>query len=345
MAHIFQCSNDLIRTNRTILLSKMKTSFTKYKTSPLLINHIVMRMLYQYCGGHRVPKIKLSGNNQSPILTKISQAIDVQLDELEIQNMLVGIVTPEFLECQRMYLRNNSFGKNYNADRWGRWFLREMIDFSAQLWKYFCTLIHDKKEETMEHRLRCLAVDWLEQLKQNQTLIPIQARHLLNRSSKYFKSGPIRSVSAWIRRIEIELQQKQIPTRLPDIRKWLKPTLKPKFNIACNSSGDASDDSNSISTFSQNDSISSCSLESCHAICDLLIETDTIPTFPYYQHQHQMESESPDLYPTNIIVPTMENTGDRYEFVRMKHPVVRKMILGTDEESDSDYSSSEFSVG
>jgi len=343
--HIFQCSNDLVRTNRTILLSKMKTSFTKYKTSPLLINHI-MRMLYQYCGGHRVTKIKLSSeNNPSHILKKISRATEVQIDDLGIQNMLLGIVTPEFLECQKLYLQSNSFGQNYNADRWGRWFLREMIDFSTQLWKYRCTLIHDKKEGTMEHRLRCLAVDWLEQLKQHQTLIPIQARHLLNRSSKYFKSGPIRSVNAWIRRIEIELQQKQIPSRLPDIRKWLQPTLKPTSNTAGNSSGDAFDDSTSVSTYSQDDAISSYTIVSCNAICDLLLETDTIPTFPYYKHQYQMDTEDPALYPETILISNMENTGDRYANVRMKCPVARNMIIDTDEESDSDYGSSEFSVG
>ena len=258
--------------------------------------------------------------------------------------MLLGIVTPEFLECQKVYLQNNSFGKNYNADRWGRWFLREMIDFSAQLWKYRCTSIHDKKEGSMEHRLRCLAVDWLEQLKQNQTLIPIQARHLLNRSSKYFKSGPLRSVSAWIRRIEIELQQRPIPTKLPDIRKWLQPKLMPKSNVDCDSSGDTSDNSSLISTFSQDDAISSFTLESCDAICDLLIETDTIPTFQYCKQRYQMNSESPTLYPANIIIPNKGNTGDRYEYVRMKYPIARKMILDTDDGSDSDCILSEFSV-
>ena len=318
ISHVFQCTYDLVKSNRAKLLSQMKTSFTKYKTSPLLINHI-MRMLYQYCGGHQVTKINTPRVAiQSPLLRKVSQAVNIQIDDIGIQNMLLGIATPAFVESQRLYLQNNSFGNLYNADRWGRWFLHEMLELSTQLWKYRCTLVHERKEGSMEHRLRCLAVDWLVQLRQNQTLIPITARHLLNRSSKYFMSGPIRSVNAWIRKIEVELEQKQLPTRLPDIREWLKPIPATTSNIECYIIGEKVDDASSISTDPDPETILSVDSMSCNAMCDLLLDTDTIPTFPHFKHETSTDQHNQALYPVNVIVSRVENTDDRYENIQRK---------------------------
>ena len=345
LSHVFQCQHDLIKTNRSKQLSDLKSSLQKYKTSPLLINHI-MRMLYQYCGGHRVSKIKSTPTTtQFSLQQQLSHAIQIQVDILGVQNMILGIVTPEFMECQRMYLKTNSFGRNYNADRWGRWFVREMFEFSTQIWQYRCSLIHDKKEGSMEHRLRSLAVDWLLQLQQHQTLIPLQARHLINRSAKYFKTGPLRSVNAWIRRIEFELQKKKLPTNVPDIRKWLNPTNKTASTNASILLDQASDTVSTTSTITDYSTYSSLASISCKATRDLLMETDTIPTFPQYKRHECTRSRTLLQTPTSILVPITKYTGDRYEYIQYKKPTYQRILVDTDVDTNSELSSdSDFSV-
>jgi len=61
----------------------------------------------------------------------------------------------------------------------------------------FVSVFHVIVEGSMERRLRSLAIDWLNQLRQNPTLLPVKSRYLLNRSSRHFKHGDFRSVNAW----------------------------------------------------------------------------------------------------------------------------------------------------
>ena len=97
--------------------------------------------------------------------------------------------------------------------------------------------------------------EWLIQLKQNQTLIPNQTRYLLNGSTKHFKSGPLRSVTAWVRRIESELEKKQLSSNLPDIRNWLKPIIPKKSKIKSNKPCDTFEDASSTSNSTYADTI------------------------------------------------------------------------------------------
>ena len=136
--------------------------------------------------------------------------------------MLLGIVTQLFSESERIYYQQNSFGKKFNAESWGRWFVRLMMDFSQSIWKCRCELVHARQQGTMEHRLRHLSVSWLVKLKNTPTLFPIDSRYITNRSLRHFKTGALRSVNAWTRRIDIELKRKRESSHAGDIGKWIK---------------------------------------------------------------------------------------------------------------------------
>ena len=97
----------------------------KFKTCPQLTNHIY-RILQQICGDYEVTKINIpheSSSNEQ--LRLIALAIEVvQIDRIGAINMVFGIVTPLFSSSQDLYYKNNSFGRNYTAARWGRWLIR-----------------------------------------------------------------------------------------------------------------------------------------------------------------------------------------------------------------------------
>ena len=345
LSHVYQCTNEIVQCNRNQLISKMKKSLKSIKTSPLIINHII-QMMYQFCGGHRVTKIKPSIENDSStsIMFHLSLAIDIQINTLGIQNMLLGIVTPLFSEAQRIYYQENSFGKNYNADRWGRWFVRLMMDFSQSIWKYRCELVvHSRQEGTMEHRLRDLAVLWLIQLKNTPTLLPIESRFLTNRNPRHFKLGALRSVNAWIRRVDIELKRKRESSHAGDIRKWIKSYTKPQYNSENKKCNNLSDSISQISTDDESTSsdltnISNIS-NSVEAIRDLHLDDDTLPTFlcsknttptSYMINVPPFPDEivfEPDIVLQNVLTPPLD---DKYANVRF-HRLLPKILYDSDD--------------
>lgn len=348
LEHIYRCKNVQIQSNRSKLFSDLKKSLKAYKTSPILINHI-LRMMYQFCGGHRVSKIKsVEQNDQSTFTARLSQAIQIQCDDLGIQNMLLGLVTPVFTECQRLYYRENSFGKNYSADRWGRWLVREMIDFSLSVWKFRCDMVHEKCEGSMEQRLRSLAEEWLIQLRQNQTLIPLSSRHLLNRSPTYFRRGALRSVTAWIRRIDVEMQKSRETPNVSDIRKWMiskndvsdgKDGSQNRLGTKVSESLDVEFDDESGESI-----ITDCVVNSVTAVRDLLLETDTIVTFPFSKHDCNYERiiPIPDIISVRLESTNHsfnDNQNDRYAHLVYKKLAHRRFI-----DEDSSTTDSEDSV-
>jgi len=258
--------------------------------------------MYQFCGGHRVSKMKLVESDvTSPFNAKLTKAIQIQCDDLGIQNMLLGLVTPVFTECQRLYYKENSFGRNYSTDRWGRRLVREMIDFSLSLWKFRCEMVHEKCEGSTEQRLRSLAEQWLIQLRQNQTLIPISSRHLLNRSPTYFRRGALRSVTAWIRRVDMEMQKSRETSNVLDIRKWMTPK-----NVVSVGGGSLHNDVRPEYLDEESDDEldesveSSYTINSINDVRDLLMESDTIVTFPYSKQNCNYEIIIPILVEVSI---------------------------------------------
>jgi len=112
-------------------------------------------------------------------------------------------------------------------------------------------------------------------------------------------------------------------------------------DVGCDTPGETFYDATSTSTDSASETILSFDSISCNALCDLLLDTDTIPKFLYYKHQKNTNPNNQDQYPAHVIVPHIEHGGDRYEYVQLKYPAKRKMILDTDDESSSDHISSE----
>jgi len=331
--HVFQCTNVLIKANRSREILKLKTSLTSFKTSPLIINH-VNRILLQYCDGYTVTSLPVSSfTSSSAHLVAVAQALQTQISTLGIQNFLFGVVTPQLRKSQAIYYKNNPQGRKFNADIWGRWIVRAMLEFSTTLWKYRCEIVHEKSEGSMERRLRSLAIDWLNQLRQNPTLLPVKSRYLLNRSSRHFKQGDLRSVNAWIRRMDMELQNAKITPITTDIWRWFPVQNKqqqPLFENNCDHMSDTSDSS-----------MGSCSgiTGSMNAICDLILDSDTIPTLPNYNTSKQLRSacQVPDsitFFMTKYTNDVDQDNSDRYEYLHFKKKKYKIIIeddsVGTD---------------
>ena len=120
ITHVFQCNHNLMKLNRMKAIANFKSSLIKSKTSPILVNHL-HRIIQQHCGGFNVsdldPNSVLASNEH---LKLISYVLQEQKNKIGIENMMFGILSKKFCDCQRMYFKTNNFGRNYTIERWGR---------------------------------------------------------------------------------------------------------------------------------------------------------------------------------------------------------------------------------
>ena len=270
----------------------------------------------------------------------MSESISIQLERIGIQNLFFGLVSTEFMQCQKIFYSEHQFGRNFTYERWGRWIVRSVLDFTLELWKFRCTLMHEKQHGTMENRLRNLAEGWLSQLQNNPTLIPFQSRHLLNRSKNHFRKGDIRSVNAWIRRVDMELKTMKVTPDASDIRKYFKP--KGAENVTQDIQSDNLNDPNptDISVTSDEYGYNSDTDASDVAVRDLLADDDTIATFPnYYRMLNYSDSTSKTTNEHHDNIPCIlsvlySGETDLYANIRY-HKRVKKCIFEetSDEES------------
>ena len=340
ISHVFQCTHDLVKLNRTKAIAEFKTSLSKYKSCPVLINHFC-RVLHQYCGGFKVsdldPYVVSPSNRQ---LYLVALAFREQVQKLGTKNMMFGILSKRFLDCQKLYFQHNNFGRNYTIDRWGRWIIRALQEFTNNLWSYRCEIMHEKEVGTMEFRLRSLAETWLIQLQMNPTILPIKSRYLLNKSPKYFRKGDLRSVNAWVRRMDAELRESKIESNTSDIRLWLNKKNM-SFNTMSNNILQISDNASNCSESTCSDSDEEENMNAGHstlAIRDLLLDVDSIPTYPNYKtYKQQIESEIPTLvevFDENIVY-SPPPSEDIYENVRLKSNYLRRILSDTTDEESS----------
>jgi len=198
----------------------------RFKTCPTLVNHL-HRIMLQFCGGHSVPNVSLNfDNSPSEQLVLIAHAIAIQNKYLGMMNMFFGVVSPLFCSSQAKYYETHPQGRNFTPERWGKWIIRSMLEFTVSLWHYRCELVHSKGNGTMEQRLRSLATEWLHNLQTNPDLLPFKSRHLINRSARYFQSGDVRAINAWVRRIDAEMKNAKVTAHAGDIRRWMVPNSK-----------------------------------------------------------------------------------------------------------------------
>ena len=319
-------------------IANFKSSLIKYKTSPILVNHL-HRIVQQHCGGFHVsdldPNSVLASNEH---LKLISYALQEQKNKIGIENMMFGILSRKFCDCQRMHFKKNNFGRNYTIARWGRWIIRAFLEFSLQLWTYRCEVMHDKNLGTMEIRLRSLAESWLLQLQKNPTLIPMKSRYLLNRSPRYFRHGDLRSVNAWVRRMEAELREAKLESNTSDIRLWLH---KPRTHSTPSTKEQEQESSptDHVESTSYDESGSTVTVVNSEgAIRDLLQDQDSIPTYPNFRTYEQ--TITPDI-PRNIVVedePDINPEREVYDInanVRLKPCRIRRILSESSDENDS----------
>jgi len=200
------------------------------------------------------------------------------------------------------------------------------------VWHYRCELVHSKGTGTMEQRLRSLATEWLHNLQTNPDLPPFKSRHLINRSARYFQSGDVRAINAWVRRIDAEMKNAKVTAHAGDIRRWLVPNSNSKslYQLSPQHSQSESDESEICDT-------SNASMDAIH---DIYIEDDSITTFPFSKNTCQTCESNPP--PHEIVCSTVDQKSnsevyqDRYEMIKYKK---KKYIRIVDEDSDTDDSS------
>jgi len=333
------------------MLAEFKKTMQKYKICPLFLNHIY-RVIQQFCGGYGISEIKLPRpESRNKIFKGMIVALDEQEKKLGIGNMMFGVISTRFRECRALYYKKKSFGRNYTATQWGKWFIRSLLELSLKLWTNRCDILHEEKKGTMEGRLRSLAEKWLIQLRANPTMIPTASRFLLNRSPTYFQKGDIRSVTAWVGRMENELREAKIERNTSDIRRWLnlpnqnenKNTVRTECAIESNFSSDTN-----IQILNRFDN------DSQNATCDFLMEDDSITTFPDYTSNDESCTKKVNMQPIPKEIPLLlqqdrqhlsevqqcesknNEVSDIYEMVSIHKHHTRKILYDTDNDDVAD---------
>ena len=151
----------------------------------------------------------------------------------------------------------------------------------------------------MEQRLRSPTTEWLHQLQSNPDILPFKSRHLIHRSVRYFQSGDVRAINAWVRRIDAALKDAKVTAYAEHIRRWLVPHSHCKYMYQ--SSSQNSDYTSDEST------ICFMSIASVDAVHDFLIYEDSIQTFPFYKNDSPIRESNPPPHATSSFAKKFQN--------------------------------------
>jgi len=124
------------------------------------------------------------------------------------------------------------------------------------------------------------------------------------------------------------LQKVQITPNASDIRKWL--TVPNKETLPITHISKQTDDYDSDES-DLNSDISAGSL-SVIAVCDLLYDQDTIPTFPFIKHH---DSDYAPPIPCVHVPMNLLNDDDVYEFITFKKQRIRRMIYDSSDDENT----------
>ena len=84
---------------------------------------------------------------------------------LGMGNLFRGILSVRWRQIQDKYLKKK-FNENVRADEWAAKISKSYIDFSVQMWKTRCQIVHATSVGTSDHAFRLLSMEVLKKLKE-----------------------------------------------------------------------------------------------------------------------------------------------------------------------------------
>ena len=78
---------------------------------------------------------------------------------------------------------------------------------TADSWKTRCEIINEKYKRLSEDYTRKITLDLAFILQATPWSLPSVSRHLFGRDRSFFRSQPIREISAWLRRVQYGIQE------------------------------------------------------------------------------------------------------------------------------------------
>ena len=131
--HIFQCTNQVVKSYRTELLVELRKKLQRIQTSPLITNHII-RCLHQFHGNFPVSMINsFTGKDETEQLhmNLLNHQISFGID-----NLLSGALTVQLSQIQKHFIKNYNVGKHTSIRAWNRNIIIFMLDHANDIWKY-----------------------------------------------------------------------------------------------------------------------------------------------------------------------------------------------------------------
>jgi len=95
------------------------------------------------------------------------------------------------------------------ADEWATKISKAYIDFSVQMWKIRCQIVHANSVGTSDHTYRLMSMEILKKLKKNPWKLQFQDRHLIQRSEKFIEKAPIATVKMWRKILQVSTSGKE----------------------------------------------------------------------------------------------------------------------------------------
>jgi len=112
------------------------------------------------------------------------------------------------MEADPGNIPKKKYNENVRADEWATRISKAYIDFSVQMWKIRCQIVHANSVGTSDHAFRLLSMEILKKLKKTPWQLQFQDRHLIQRSTKFVDKAPIATVKMWRKRLQTSMIDK-----------------------------------------------------------------------------------------------------------------------------------------
>jgi len=209
-------SQQIPNTQLNLLQKKLK----QYYTHPVLRRRLMATVL-QWTGGHEITHPNEGGQYE-----EIDEALRDQCN-LMFENIFCGVMSHKFVGVQGRYYDENAClipkHRLCGHECWGVKVVRAFMEYSKNMWKNRCDVVHEGNKLSLENQVRASALKLRQHLRCNPWEMRLEDGYLLKKPTKFFSSSSIVNLRFWILSInvsrEIALNHEQ--TTRQDIRRWL----------------------------------------------------------------------------------------------------------------------------
>ena len=221
MYTLFSCPNIAAKSNRKIQISKLSKERRRIQTAPLITNHIV-RALHQFHNNYPV-SIANTATTTDEIEKTHLESINAQLS-LGIDNLLSGALTTHLSSIQHHHIKTYNVGKFTSLRPWNRSAITSLLNHANELWQFRSKALHDEALLTREALLMEQSIALLSLYKAIPYKIAYEQRHLLDRTTTYFRQTHLRNVRSWLNRFNLAIEEvaNRAKNGRTDIRHWLQ---------------------------------------------------------------------------------------------------------------------------